>query len=170
MILESQNILIIFLHWHSIIFSLNRFQNSLNLLSLWPQSWILSDKGERRRQQLQERGSQRSEKEWRYKLLVIISTKLINYWTRNISEVVYFQASETWQSRVNRVLALLYPFLLLLALGLGAYCCYKYATIYMDSWEHGSRERGGDKINVESDLLEEVEDSAIEDILAEEEW
>ena len=82
----------------------------------------------------------------------------------------FFQASETWQSRVNRVLAILYPFLLLLALGLGAYCCYKYATIYMDSWEQGSQERGGDKIKVESDLLEEVdEDGGIEDILAEEE-
>ena len=40
----------------------------------------------------------------------------------------------------------------------------------MDSWEHGSQERGGDKINVESDILEEVDDDGgIEDILAEEE-
>ena len=93
----------------------------------------------------------------------------VNIFPGNCNIQYVFQASETWQSRVNRVLAILYPFLLLLALGLGAYCCYKYATIYMDSWEHGSRERGGDKINVESDLLEEVEDSAIEDILAEEE-
>ena len=89
---------------------------------------------------------------------------------RNCNIKYVFQASETWQSRVNRVLAILYPFLLLLALGLGAYCCYKYATIYMDSWEHGNQERGGDKIKVENDLLEEMnDDGGIEDILAEEE-
>ena len=81
----------------------------------------------------------------------------------------YFQASETWQSRVNRVLAILYPFLLLLALGLGAYCCYKYATIYMDSWDHGTQEREGDKTNLENDILEELDDGGVEDILAEEE-
>ena len=82
--------------------------------------------------------------------------------------MTYFQASETWQSRVNRVLAILYPFLLLLALGLGAYCCYKYATIYMDSWDQKIQEGEGDKINVESDILEEVDDGGIEEILAEE--
>ena len=69
---------------------------------------------------------------------------------------------------MNRVLALLYPFLLLLALGLGAYCCYKYATIYMDSWDQKIQEGEGDKINVESDILEEVDDGGIEEILAEE--
>ena len=83
-------------------------------------------------------------------------------------QLTYFQASETWQSRVNRVLAILYPFLLLLALGLGAYCCYKYATIYMDSWDQKIQEGEGDKINVESDILEEVDDGGIEEILAEE--
>ena len=70
---------------------------------------------------------------------------------------------------MNRVLALLYPFLLLLALGLGAYCCYKYATIYMDSWDHEIKERESDKINVESDILEVVDNDGIEEILAEEE-
>lgn len=69
---------------------------------------------------------------------------------------------------MNRVLAILYPFLLLLALGLGAYCCYKYATIYMDSWDQKIQEGEGDKINVESDILEEVDDGGIEEILAEE--
>ena len=83
--------------------------------------------------------------------------------------LIFFQASETWQSRVNRVLAILYPFLLLLALGLAAYCCYKYATIYMDSWNHEVQEREGDKINAENDILEEVDDGGIEEILAEEE-
>ena len=71
---------------------------------------------------------------------------------------------------MNRVLAILYPFLLLLALGLGAYCCYKYATIYMDSWDQKIQEGEGDKINVESDILEEVDDGGIEEILAEEDW
>ena len=69
---------------------------------------------------------------------------------------------------MNRVLAILYPFLLLLALGLGAYCCYKYATIYVDSWDQKIQEGEGDKINVESDILEEVDDGGIEEILAEE--
>ena len=93
---------------------------------------------------------------------------------RNIAEskicfLHIFQASETWQSRVNRVLAIVYPFLLLLALGLGAYCCYKYTTIYMDSLDRDVQEREDDNINAESDILEEVDDGGIEEILAEEE-
>ena len=58
---------------------------------------------------------------------------------------------------MNRVLAILYPFLLLVALGLGAYCCYKYATIYMDSWDQKIQEGEGDKINVESGEEVDVE-------------
>ena len=79
-----------------------------------------------------------------------------------------FQASETWQSRVNRVLAILYPLLLVLALSLGAYCVYQYTTIYMNS-RAGTQEEVGVEGIVEDDILEVMDDGSIEEILAEDE-
>ena len=65
------------------------------------------------------------------------------------------------------MLAILFPVLLLVALGLGAYCCYNYATNYVDSWEHQSGTR---ESNIDDDILEDLdENGGIEDILAEEE-
>jgi len=63
---------------------------------------------------------------------------------------------ESWQTRVNSLLALLYPCLLLLLLGLAAYCCYLYTTLPARV-EEVEEVRGG--------ILEEVEE--VEDILAE---
>ena len=82
----------------------------------------------------------------------------------------HFQASETWQSRVNRVLAILYPLLLVLALSLGAYCVYQYTTIYMNSRTGTQQEEVGVEGIEEDDILEAMDDGSIEEILAEDEW
>ena len=70
---------------------------------------------------------------------------------------------------MNRVLAILYPLLLVLALSLGAYCVYQYTTIYMNSQTGAQEEVGGEGI-VENDILEAMDDGSIEEILAEDEW
>ena len=70
---------------------------------------------------------------------------------------------------MNRVLAILYPLLLVLALSLGAYCVYQYTTIYMNS-RAGTQEEVGDEGIVEDDILEAMDDGSIEEILAEDEW
>ena len=70
---------------------------------------------------------------------------------------------------MNRVLAILYPLLLVLALSLGAYCVYQYATIYMNS-RAGTQEEVGVEGIVEDDILEAMDDGSIEEILAEDEW
>ena len=70
---------------------------------------------------------------------------------------------------MNRVLAILYPLLLVLALSLGAYCVYQYTTFYMNSRTGAQEEVGGEGI-VEDDILEAMDDGSIEEILAEDEW
>ena len=70
---------------------------------------------------------------------------------------------------MNRVLAILYPLLLVLALSLGAYCVYQYTTIYMNS-PAGTQEEVGVEGIVEDDILEAMDDGSIEEILAEDEW
>ena len=63
---------------------------------------------------------------------------------------------ETWQARVNSITSILYPCLLLLLLGLAAYCCYLYITFPARVEEVEEEVRGG--------ILEEAEE--VEDILA----
>ena len=69
---------------------------------------------------------------------------------------------------MNRVLAILYPLLLVLALSLGAYCVYQYTIIYMNS-RAGTQEEVGVEGIVEDDILEAMDDGSIEEILAEDE-
>ena len=75
------------------------------------------------------------------------------------------KAGETWQSRVNRLLALLYPLLFFLILALGLYCGYMY-------WQaRRLQEAQGKEQEQEQELggiLQEQEEE-VEEILAEEE-
>ena len=71
------------------------------------------------------------------------------------------RAGESWQSRVNSLLAVLYPVLLLLVLLLGLYCSYLYYS------SAGLREDQGSPTTGVEDILEEQEE-AVEEILAEE--
>ena len=71
------------------------------------------------------------------------------------------KAGETWQSRVNRLMALLYPLLFLLVLALGLYCGYMY-------WQAGRLQEAQGKDQEVGGILQEQEEE-VEEILAEEE-
>jgi hypothetical protein len=75
------------------------------------------------------------------------------------------KAGETWQARANRLLAVLYPLLLLAAVGLGVYCGYQYYHS-RPGLETGEGPRPA------QDILEERGDAlgeeAVEEIIAEE--
>ena len=74
------------------------------------------------------------------------------------------KAGETWQSRVNRLLAILYPLLFMLLLALGLYCGYMYwqarRLLQEVQGKEQEQEVGG--------ILQEQEEE-VEEILAEEE-
>ena len=75
------------------------------------------------------------------------------------------KAGETWQARVNRLLAVLYPVLLVAAVGLGLYCGYQYYHSLPEQEAGGGPRPGQDILQERGDVLGE---EAVEEIIAEE--